>query len=132
MVFAAEFGTGEVLWSILWFSLFVLWIWLVISIFGDIMRANDLSGWAKGMWAVGIIVLPFLGIFLYLIVNGSAMNRRTQQQFQAHDEATQAYIRDAAGSSSAADQLAQLASLHESGKLSDDEYERAKSRVVGA
>jgi len=72
---AAEFGTGQVLWSIIWISVFVLWFGLVITLFGHIMRSEKLSGWGKAMWALGIIALPFLGIFLYLIVNGDEMSR---------------------------------------------------------
>lgn len=72
---AAEFGTGQVLWSIIWISVFVLWFGLVITLFGHIMRSENLSGWGKAMWALGIIALPFLGIFLYLIVNGDEMSR---------------------------------------------------------
>ncbi|MGI9623926.1 MAG: PLDc N-terminal domain-containing protein, partial [Acidimicrobiales bacterium] len=97
MLLAAEFGTGEVLWSILWFTLFFLWIWLVITIFADIMTAPDMSGWAKAMWAIGIIILPFLGVFMYLIINGGNMNRRGQEAAAEADDAMQAYIRDVAG-----------------------------------
>jgi len=130
MTFAAEFGTGQVLWSILWFFLFFLWIWLLIAIFSDIMRSN-LSGWGKALWTIGIIVLPFLGILLYLIVNGGDMNERAAEQARAADDATQAYIRQAAGTSaSTADELSKLADLHSAGSLSDTEYEQAKARVV--
>ena len=130
MSIAAEFGTGQVLWSILWFFLFFLWIWLLITIFSDIMRSS-LSGWGKALWTIGIIVLPFLGILLYLIVNGGDMNEREAEQAQATDDATQAYIRQAAGTSaSIADELSKLADLHSAGTISDSEYEQAKSRVV--
>ena len=130
MLLAAEFGTGQVLWSILWFFLFFMWIWLVITVFADIIR-SDMSGWGKALWAIGIIFLPFLGVFLYLIVNGGDMGARNMQAAQAQEQAVQAYIRDAAGSGSAADELSKLASLHDSGKLSDEEYAKAKARVVG-
>ena len=118
------FGTGQVLWSILWFSLFFMWIWLVISIFSDIIRAHDMSGIMKAVWLIAIIVLPYLGAFLYLIVNGGAM--------QAQDDAAQAYIRQAAGSgASTGDELAKLAELHGSGTLDDAEYAAAKAKVLG-
>lgn len=135
MIFAQDssnFGTGEVLWSIFWFSLFFLWIWLVIRVFADIMRAKNLSGWAKALWTLGILVLPYLGVFLYLIVNGDDMNRRDLDDAQATDDAMRAYIRNAAGSSSPAEELATLASLHEAGRLSDEEYQQAKAKVMGA
>lgn len=66
----AEFGTGQVLWSIVWFSLFFLWWWLVIVVFASIISSKTLSGGAKAMWAIAIVVLPYLGVFLYLVVNG--------------------------------------------------------------
>ena len=132
MVLAVEWGTGQVLWSILWFSLFFLWIWLVIMVFADIIRARSMSGWAKAMWVIGIIILPFLGVFMYLIINGSDMNRRGEEMARAQNEAVEAYIRDVAGSgTSTADELSKLATLHGSGKLSDEEYAQAKARVVG-
>jgi len=130
MFIAAEFGTGQVLWSIIWFFLFFLWIWLVITVFADIIRSS-MSGWGKALWTIGIIALPFLGVFLYLIVNGGDMNRRAAEDAQANEEAAQAYIRQAAGTRvSTADELSKLADLHSAGKLSDAEYEQAKVRAV--
>jgi len=132
MVFAAEFGTGQVLWSILWFFLFFMWIWLVISIFADIIRAREMSGWAKALWTIAIIFVPFLGVFLYLIVNGNSMNDRAVESAQAQEEAVNAYIRQAAGSgASSADELSKLADLHSKGTISDDEYAAAKAKVLG-
>jgi hypothetical protein len=130
MTLAAEFGTGQVFWSILWFFLFFLWIWLVITVFGDIIR-SDMSGWGKALWTIGIIAVPFFGVFLYLIVNGASMNRRAEADAQAMADAQAAYIRDVAGSgTSPAEQLGRLADLHTAGKLTDDEYAAAKARVV--
>jgi len=76
MMIAAEWGTGQVVWSIFWFYLFFLWIWLVISIFIDIMRNPELSGSGRALWAVLVVFLPFLGVFMYLIVNGTSMHER--------------------------------------------------------
>ena len=130
MIFAQEFGVGEVLWSIFWFFLFFLWIWLVISVFGDIMR-SDLSGWGTALWTIGIIVLPFLGVFLYLIVNGDDMNRRSADEARAYEEGIQSYIRNVAGhAKSPSDELADLAALHNSGAISDREYDQAKAKVI--
>ena len=132
MVFAAEFGTGQVFWSILWFFLFFMWIWLVISIFADIMRAKDMSGWTKALWTIFVIFLPFLGVFVYLIVNGSSMNDRAVEQAKAQDEAIQAYIRNAAGSggASTADELSKLADLHANGTIDDAEYASLKAKLL--
>ncbi len=130
MFLAAEFGTGQVLWSILWFFLIFLWIWLVITVFVDIMRSDDLSGGAKALWAVAIIFLPYLGVFIYLISRGDKMADRQVSDAQAADQAQRAYIRETAGGSGAADQLAKLADLHASGKLDDAEYAQAKAKVL--
>lgn len=131
MLLAAEWGVGQMLWSILWFFLFVMWIWLVISIFADIMRAQDLSGGAKALWTILIIFLPFFGVFIYLIVNGDKMNERAARAAQEQEDAIQTYIRQAAGSGGGtADELSRLAELHGNGTLSDDEYNAAKAKVL--
>lgn len=127
-MFAVEWGTGQVLWSIVWFFLFVLWIGLVISVFADIMRARRMSGFTKALWTIAIILLPFLGVFMYLIVNGSHMNERAERAANENDEAIQSYIRQAASTSSA-DQLTTLAELHNVGKLTDSEFAAAKAKA---
>jgi len=131
MMFAAEWGTGQVFWSMMWFFIFVIWIWMIILLFSDIIRSEDLSGWGKGLWVFFIIFLPFLGILSYLIVRGGGMAERSAKATQEANEATKAYIRDAAAVSSDADQLAKLADLHNSGKLDDAEYAAAKAKVIG-
>ncbi len=132
MLLAAEFGTGQVLWSILWFFIFFLWIWLVITIFADIIRNHEMSGVAKALWSLFIIFIPFLGVFMYLIVNGRSMNERQVKDMQAQQEAMNAYIRQAAGTdgSSTAGELKHLADLHAAGTLSDEEYAAAKAKVL--
>ena len=133
MLLANGFGTGQVLWSILWFFLFFLWIWLVITIFADIIRNHDMSGWAKALWALLIIFLPFLGVFIYLIVNGGSMNERAMQDAKRQQDAMDEYIRSTAGSGgSTSDQLKELADMHSAGKLSDEEYASAKAKVLNA
>lgn len=133
LVLAAEWGTGEVLWSILWFFLFFIWIMLIFIIFGDIIRNHEMNGWVKALWSIFIIFLPFLGIFIYLIVNGGKMGERQAAAAQQQEAAMQDYIRATAGSgTSEADQLAKLADLHNSGKLDDAEYAAAKSKVLSS
>jgi hypothetical protein len=131
MLFAAEFGTGQVLWSIIWFFLFFMWIMLVFSTFADIMR-SDMSGWSKALWTIAIIFLPFLGIFMYLIVNGGDMGERNQRAAQAQQDSMDDYIRSAASSGGSSDELAKLAGLHDSGKLTDDEYAAAKAKILAS
>jgi hypothetical protein len=130
LLLAATFGTGQVLWSILWFFLFFVWIMLIFTIFGDIIRNDEMSGWVKAIWSIFIIFVPFLGIFLYLIINGGKMGERQVKAAKQQDAMMQDYIRNAAGSPSAADQLATLADLHASGKLDDAEYAAAKAKVI--
>jgi len=117
----------------LWFFLFFMWIMLIFMIFGDIIRSHDMGGWAKALWSIGIIILPFLGIFLYLIVRGGSMQERSVEAAEASQAASQDYIRSVASSgTSAADQLSTLADLHASGKLNDSEYASAKAKVIGS
>lgn len=132
MVVAAEFGTGQVLWSIVWFSLFFMWIWLVISVLGSIFTSPDLSGGAKAMWTIGVIVLPYLGVFMYLIVRGDAMAENAAASAAAQDDAMRSYIRDAAGGTGTADELSRIADLHASGSLDDAEYAAAKANILGS
>ena len=126
---ASEFGTGQVFWSMLWFFLFFIWIWLLITVFADIFRSQDLSGWAKAFWTIFVIVLPYLGVFVYLIARGKKMAVHAQEAAEAQDLAARAYIRDAAGSSRVED-LARLADLRAQGAIDDDEYERLKAELV--
>ncbi len=126
---ANGFGSGQVLWSLIWFSLFFLWMWLIVIVFADIIRSRDLSGWGKGLWSIGIIILPILGIFLYLIVNGDGMHGRDEEDAAAAEEAVHSYIRTAAATDPA-EELVKLATLHETGALSDVEYEQAKARAM--
>jgi type VI protein secretion system component VasK len=128
---AADFGTGEVLWSFLWFFIFIIWIYLLIFIFSDIFRSDDLSGWGKAIWTILIIFLPYIGIFAYLIIRGGKMAERQAKQMQAQQSAVDSYIRTTAAGATDAEQLAKLAELHSAGKLDDAEYATAKAKVLG-
>jgi len=129
-VILAEFGSGQMLWSIFWFFLFVMWVYLVISIWGDIIRSKDLSGASKALWAALIIFLPYLGFFLYVVVRGGGMTDRSMQRMEAQEDAAKTYIQDVAGVSTA-DELQKLAALHADGTLDDAEYGAAKQRLLG-
>lgn len=131
MQLAAEFGTGQVFWSILWFFLFFVWIMLIFSIFGDIVRSDDMSGLAKAIWSLFVIFMPFLGIFAYLIIRGGKMSERQLHAARAREAAVQDYIRTTAtAGGGAADELAKLADLHANGKINDAEYAAAKAKVI--
>src|SRR6478672_6120050 len=109
----SDFGSGQVFWSMLWFFLFFIWIWILITVFADIFRSHDMSGWAKALWVIFIVVLPYLGIFVYLIARGGSMHERSVQQMQQADAEFRDYVQQAAGTGSVADELARLADLKE-------------------
>ena len=114
----------------IWFFLFVMWIWLLITIFVDIFR-SPISGWAKAGWVLFVLLLPFLGVLIYLIANGSDMQNRSMEQAQAAQAAQDSYIKGVAGTENTADQLKTLSDLHDAGKLSDDEYASQKAKLLG-
>ena len=114
----------------LWFFLFIIWIWLLITIFVDIFR-SPMSGWAKAGWSIFIIILPFLGVFIYLIANGGKMQERQTEAAVAAQSAQDSYIKSVAGTENTADQLKTLSDLHDAGKLTDDEYNAQKAKLLG-
>src|SRR4029078_909061 len=124
VMLANEFGTGQVLWSMFWFFMFFIWIWLLITVFADIFRSHDLGGFAKFLWVFFVIFMPFLGVFVYFIARGHKMSEHALEAAQAQDAAAKAYIRSAAGSGGAspADELARLADLKAKGVIDDAEY----------
>ena len=126
----AELGTGEMLWSIFWFFLFFIWIMILFRVFGDIFASSDLSGFAKTMWCIFVIFLPYLGVFVYLIARGDDMTKHAMQAAQAQDAAAREYIQSVA-TSSGADELAKLASLRADGTLTEAEFNAAKAKVLG-
>ncbi len=115
----------------LWFFLFFAWIWLLISVFGDIFRSDDLGGVAKALWVIFVVFVPFLGVFIYLIVRGGSMAERNMERAVANAQAQRAYIQDVAASSSTADELTKLADLHSRGLLTDEEFAAQKAAVLG-
>jgi len=103
---------------------------LLIMVFGDIFRSRDLSGWAKALWTIFVIVTPYLGVFVYLIARGHKMSEHAAQAAQAQDAAMRQYVQQAAGSQSAADELAKLADLKAKGVIDDAEYDRLKAKAL--
>ena len=128
----ATFGTGQVFWSMLWFFLFFIWIWLLIVVFSDIFRSHDLSGWAKALWTIFVIFLPYLGVFVYLIARGGKMQSHAVQDAQAQDAAFRQYVQSAANSNgrSAADEISQLVDLRNKGVISEEEFQQAKAKAL--
>ena len=117
-------------WTILEIFLWVLWIWILIYIFIDIFRSNDLSGWAKALWFIFVLFIPLIGVLVYLIARGSSMQQRAQREAQQQDQQFRAYVQDAAGSGSTADQLTKLADLRDRGVITPEEFEREKAKVL--
>ena len=102
-------------WTILEIFLWVIWIWILIYVFIDIFRSHDLSGWAKALWFLFVLLIPLIGVLVYLIARGGKMHEHAVQEAQQQDEAARRYIQQAAGAPNAADQLAKLADLRDRG-----------------
>lgn len=130
-MFASDFGVGQLVWSFLWFFLFVMWIVLVVSVIGDLFRDREASGVTKLLWTVFIVFLPYLGVLLYILLRGKGMAERNIKDAQAQEAAFRQYVQQAAGTGGPADQLAKLVELHEKGKLSDAEFASMKSKIIG-
>lgn len=133
-MFAAEFGTGQVFLSMLWFFLFFIWVWLLITVFAAIFRARDLSGWGKAGWTFFVIFLPFLGVFTFLIARGRQMTEQAMDEARERDEMFRGYVQDVVATTptSEVDQLTKLASLKADGLIDDSEYQRMKAKVTAA
>jgi hypothetical protein len=123
----------DIIASIFWFMILFTWVWMLISIFGDIFRDHELSGWGKALWTLFLIVVPWLGALVYLIARGRSMNERGLAQAQRNERAFGQYVRETAGTptASTADELSKLADLRDRGTLSVAEFELAKAKVLG-
>jgi hypothetical protein len=132
MVLGAEWGTGQVLWSMIWFFLFFIWIYLLMMVFGDIFRSPDLGGWSKALWTVFVIATPYLGVFVYLIARGRDMQDRAIDRAGARYGGTAyGYAPDAlATNGGTANEIGRLVDLRDRGAISDAEYERAKAKAL--
>ncbi|UWE13397.1 SHOCT domain-containing protein [Actinacidiphila bryophytorum] len=121
-------------WTAMWVFLWVLWIFLLFRIIADLFRDDSLSGWAKTGWLVFVVLLPFLGVFVYVCARGAGMGRREAQHAKSQQHEVDEYIRKAAGSGSgsSADQLAKLSEMKSAGHLSDEEFQRAKEKILSS
>jgi hypothetical protein len=127
----AQFAVGQVLWSIIWFTIFFMWIMLLFQVAADIFRSQDLGGAAKALWLLFVILTPYLGVFVYLIARGSKMREHQMQAVQAQNEAARQYIQNAAGTgTSTADELSRLADLRSQGVIDDAEFAALKAKLV--
>ena len=125
---------AETFWQVIWtmfiFFLWVIWIWLLIVVFSDLFRRHDTSGWAKAGWCVFIILLPFLGVFVYLIAQGKQMGERRMAEVQAAQQDMDAYVKQVAASSDPAEQIAKAKQLLDSGAIDQAEFDSLKAKAL--
>ena len=125
-------SSARLSWTMVEIFLFILWIWLAIMVFVDIFRSHDMGGFAKAIWVLFIIILPFLGVFIYLIARGGGMHDRAAQQAAREQEAFDAYVRKTAGAGAgSADELTKLADLKAKGVITDAEFDEQKAKLLG-
>ena len=130
MPLASDFGTGQVFLSFLWFFLFFIWIWLLVIIFSDIFRSHDLSGWAKALWIIFVIVLPFLGVFVYLIAENKGMTERDLATMQEQKAQMDDYVRSVAPAGGPAAEIEKAKGLLDSGAITQSEYDAIKTKAL--
>lgn len=127
---AADYPFLDLFWTMLLFFLWIMWIWLLITIFGDIFRRHDISGWVKTAWIVFVIVLPFLGAFVYLITQNVGMTERHLDRARAEREHLDSYVRQTAGAGGAASEIEKARQLLDSGAITEAEFEAIKQRAL--
>jgi ABC-type multidrug transport system fused ATPase/permease subunit len=130
---ATQYPVLDAFLTMLYFFLFIIWIWLLIMVFIDIFRSHDMGGLAKALWVIFVIILPFLGVFVYLVARGSGMHERQANDAAQQQKAFDQYIRQTAGTQgqSTADQLSKLADLKSQGVITDAEFEAQKAKILG-
>lgn len=127
MLFPGGFSFANFLMDLLTLFAFVVWFWLAISVFGDLFRRHDISGWGKALWVVGVILFPYLGVLIYMISQGRSMARRNAERAQQ----TRDELRNVIGFS-VADEIEKLDRLKNSGSITDDEFVRLRANLVKA
>ena len=129
---ASSYPILDIFLTTLYFFVFIIWLWLLFMVFIDIFRSHDLGGWAKGLWVIFIIIMPYLGVLVYLIARGGKMHERAAQQAAQQQKAFDQYVKQAAGApgTSTADQLSKLAGLKSQGLLTDAEFDAEKTKIL--
>jgi len=126
----AAYTFGDVMWSMFVFFAWILFFWMLFVVFGDLFSRHDISGWAKAGWTLFVIILPFLGIFIYLIAEGKGMGERSLARAQAQQSQMDDYVRSVASSGSSMDDLAKGKELLDSGAITQAEYDQLKARAL--
>ena len=127
---AASYPFLDVLWSMVIFFAFIIWIWLLITVFADVFRRRDIGGGMKAVWIIFVILLPYLGVLIYLIAEHNGMADRNEAQMKHYKEQQDDYIKSVASSSSPADQIAQAKALLDSGAISQAEFDALKAKAL--
>jgi hypothetical protein len=129
---AQDYPLLNLFWTMLWLFVWILWIFLLVRIILDVFRSDDLGGWSKALWVIFIIILPFIGVLVYLIARGSGMQKRDVRDARAADQEMQSYIRSAAAATppSTAEELSKLASLRDQGVLTEAEFDTQKAKLL--
>ncbi|HKN45160.1 MAG TPA: SHOCT domain-containing protein, partial [Propionibacteriaceae bacterium] len=128
MVIAADYPFMDVLWSMIIFFFWVIWIWIVITVLIDVFRRHDIGGWAKAAWVIFVVILPWLGVLIYLIAEHDGMRERSMKQAQAQRQEFDEYVRDTAGGSVA--EIAKAKELLDSGSITQEEFEAIKAKAL--
>jgi Short C-terminal domain/Phospholipase_D-nuclease N-terminal len=130
VVLAADYPFLDILGTMLVFFGWVIWFWLLITVFGDLFRRHDIGGWGKAGWTLFCIVLPFLGVLIYLGFQGKHMAERNVEQAQAQKAELDAYVREAAGDGGSASEIAKAKQLLDNGTISQAEYDKIKQKAL--
>ena len=126
----AAYTFGQAMWTMFVFFMWILWFWLLFTVFGDLFRRHDVGGWAKAGWTFFVIVLPFLGVFVYLIAEGKGMAERNLEHAQAAQAHMDNYVRSVASSGNASEQIAQAKGLLDSGAITQTEFDQIKAKAL--
>jgi hypothetical protein len=129
MVIAADYPFMDVFWSMIIFFFWIIWIWIVITVLIDIFRRDDIGGWAKAAWVIFVVILPWLGVLIYLIVEHDGMRDRSLKQAQAQKRELDDYVRTTAGGGSAGE-IAKAKELLDSGAITQDEFQALKAEAL--
>jgi hypothetical protein len=130
LVFAADYPFLDVMWTMLVFFLWITWFWLLFTIWGDIFRRDDISGWGKTGWLIFTVVLPFLGVFVYLISQNQGMTARNVERARAQRAQLDDYVRETAGGGGAAAEIEKAKALLDSGALTQEEFDAVKRKAL--
>ena len=128
MLIAADYPFLDILWTMIIFFSWVIWIWIVITVLADLFRRHDISGWGKAAWVVFVIVVPFLGVLIYLIAQHDGMRERSVRQAETQKKEFDQYVRDAAGGSAA--EIAKAKELLDSGAITQAEFDAIKAKAL--